>query len=770
MDIEDRGPVLQAGRFALRVSNIGVLGNPWFDVGRSFDPSLEFPRGSGHELLGHAELWVGARTADGSHRVSGGPIYEWRPTLAPTDRVRTIESGAPGSRWNVDDDGDGRIDEDPVNGIDDDGDGLIDEDFGLPSQEMLTAEYTDDQPEAVSYQYPNGEPHVPLGLSVHQEAMAWSRPGMDDIAGIRFVITNHGAQTLTDLRLGLYTDLDSRERADRGGHLDDRVARIPYSVVLARPDAFLRAAGSPGTWRKTCFETLSGTAVAVFDSRRADLPCAAVVPITHTTDPLQFITNFAFTGAREAHDAARAPARDTSFHAYVFAQDSPPGQGGPPRLDRDRWSALEGSYPTARETEVHDYATLLACGPFAHLDPGQSVEFSVALVVASSPDSVAPAAGRAALLYRGTSYDLRPDSTSILWSQGESGINGHEICFEPPAGIEFDYDPHCPQKFLGDPLLKIDPPSPRTTPPVIAYQVHYAPGHCVWSDLDCDACTGVDGTDLVHHWSLASTLPSSPTVKTRAADGSATVEWDDAPELTLAGGLSGDRGLSFEGYALYRLDDWQRASLLPPPTQWQRIAVYRAHPDASSLPLAAITDSSLAADGTILGRPHHPPGRYRVVDSGLHDGFDVHYTVTSILRVHAPYDTLPGLVAEMESPFVANFDDRVTPYVQARTGKPSAWVVPNPYRARAEWERTSIPGDVFTRHLTFMGLPVGRSEIRIYTLAGDLVATLTHDDPVNGQEPWNLISRNGQDVASGIYLFTIDAASGHQVGRFIVMR
>src|ERR1041385_7346259 len=127
LDIDDRGPVLDAGAFAMRVTNAGILGNAFFDLGRSFDPSLEFPRGSGHELLGHAELWVGAAPAHGPVRVSGGPMLEWRPTLDPNDRVRGARAGQAGSRRRLGDAPDGRITEDPVNGRDDDGDGRIDE-------------------------------------------------------------------------------------------------------------------------------------------------------------------------------------------------------------------------------------------------------------------------------------------------------------------------------------------------------------------------------------------------------------------------------------------------------------------------------------------------------------------------------------------------------------------------------------------------------------------------------------------------------------------
>src|SRR5262249_8402023 len=93
MDIANQGPQLEAGRLALRITNVGVLGNAFFASGLSLDPSLEFPRGSGHELLNHAELWVGARDASGVARVSGGPMLEWRPTLAADDRVRKLDAG-----------------------------------------------------------------------------------------------------------------------------------------------------------------------------------------------------------------------------------------------------------------------------------------------------------------------------------------------------------------------------------------------------------------------------------------------------------------------------------------------------------------------------------------------------------------------------------------------------------------------------------------------------------------------------------------------------
>jgi hypothetical protein len=163
-------------------------------------------------------------------------------------------------------------------------------------------------------------------------------------------------------------------------------------------------------------------------------------------------------------------------------------------------------------------------------------------------------------------------------------------------------------------------------------------------------------------------------------------------------------------------------------------------------------------------------GRYRYVDRRVLDGFDYVYVVTTVAehRITVGLDTL---IERTESPVVASIDSMVSPHVQSRAAAGQAWVVPNPYRAHAEWDRPPVPGDPFGRHIDFMGLPKARSTIRIWTLAGDMVAQIEHDGRNgDGQAGWNLISRNGQDVVSGVYLFTVDSSLGRQVGRFVVIR
>ncbi len=99
-------------------------------------------------------------------------------------------------------------------------------------------------------------------------------------------------------------------------------------------------------------------------------------------------------------------------------------------------------------------------------------------------------------------------------------------------------------------------------------------------------------------------------------------------------------------------------------------------------------------------------------------------------------------------------------------------VVPNPYVGAASWE----PLNLFRtgrgeRRIQFINLPAVCT-IRIYTVSGNLVATLRHDAEIdNGQEPWDLVSKDGMDISYGIYIFHVDAPGiGEKIGKFAVVK
>jgi hypothetical protein len=350
---------------------------------------------------------------------------------------------------------------------------------------------------------------------------------------------------------------------------------------------------------------------------------------------------------------------------------------------------------------------------------------------------------------------------------GETGINGHETYYEPPPGIVFDYDPNCPAKFGEDPAYFGQPPAE----PIHETEFTYRKGHGAWTDFDCDACTGLDGAETQVAWQVGGLAPPKPSLQVAPGDTKATLLWDNQPEVVLQVPGVWAPGYRFGGYRIYRLDRWNRQTILPGPDRWQRIGAFRP-PDLlfAGPALADITDASVLPLSQQYGQSLYPPGRYRFVDESVLDGFDYLYVVTSVLTKITYVQGAP-ILSELESPLTASFEDRTLPRSEARPTGSGAWVVPNPYYAHAPWERQAVPGDALTRHIDFFGLPRARCTIKIFTLAGDLVRSLDHDGSSGaGEASWDLISRNGQDVESGIYPFSVDSKLGHQVGRFVVIR
>ena len=99
-------------------------------------------------------------------------------------------------------------------------------------------------------------------------------------------------------------------------------------------------------------------------------------------------------------------------------------------------------------------------------------------------------------------------------------------------------------------------------------------------------------------------------------------------------------------------------------------------------------------------------------------------------------------------------------------------VVPNPYVAAAPWE----PPRFFAsgrgpRKIDFIHLPQ-RATIRIYTLSGDLVKVIHHESSMNdGSESWNLQTKDGMDLAPGVYIYHVDAGEiGEKVGKFAIIK
>jgi hypothetical protein len=99
-------------------------------------------------------------------------------------------------------------------------------------------------------------------------------------------------------------------------------------------------------------------------------------------------------------------------------------------------------------------------------------------------------------------------------------------------------------------------------------------------------------------------------------------------------------------------------------------------------------------------------------------------------------------------------------------------VVPNPYLGSAQWEvKNPYTTGRGARSLHFTHLPA-RCTIRIFTVDGELVKTISHNDPIDdGTEDWDMLSNDNLSIAYGVYVYQVDAPGiGKTIGKFAVIK
>ena len=496
----------------------------------------------------------------------------------------------------------------------------------------------------------------------------------------------------------------------------------------------------------------------------------------------------------------------------IFKGLLPFERGGEPVNDFERYSSLSNATMDLNTVEPNDYKALMSVGPFSQLMPGAAIEIHAAYACGEGLAGLLDNAAMAAYVYRGIWHDVdkRP----------QTGIRGRET---PVAGPVDMIDPDACDGYdesirlrRGDTLW--------TNADCAEEQEFYNYSECYRGDLTFrDYQTGVDGKETQIHW-VTSTAPPPPSMRAVAGDARVTLFWDNLSEITRD--LVTQR-YDFEGYQIWRADDWHRplgttAASGPSADLWHlvenRDLVNGLPPDNDFKkpfseggfvyePLARLDGRESLIDDfeqRLTSAPLEPlpcpPGLanaecdtlealarwnlgleggrqyYTYVDTAPKNGMPYFYSVVA-------YDNLllygnPDAIGVRDTP-ISNFV-YVEPYSPAQTSgnfdPKEIYVVPNPVtKARtAPWTLEPNNGDPSGEKLEFRNLPKCRSTVRIYTLSGDLVAALPHDGGGgNGTLPWNMVSRNGQGVASGVYLFSVEPEDGRfrrVVGKFVVIR
>jgi len=95
-------------------------------------------------------------------------------------------------------------------------------------------------------------------------------------------------------------------------------------------------------------------------------------------------------------------------------------------------------------------------------------------------------------------------------------------------------------------------------------------------------------------------------------------------------------------------------------------------------------------------------------------------------------------------------------------------VKPNPYKKAALFDNRS---QVYEHKIAFSNLPP-LAKITILDVSGQVIDMInfTSNDPSNGSYFWDMFSKDGIEVASGVYIFVVESPTGIQVGQFAILR
>lgn len=865
--------VMNVSELHINITNHGLIGSQYTMPSSYADaPSAQWPAGTGVEFLWSAGIWIGA-IINGQKAVSTGqyerefrPLPEYKDTIYEAIDGRIVRP--PGSESRVgtpkfitggDDDLDGRLDEEILDGYDNDDDGLIDEDFGQAGDQMMVCTMYDNTTLAREI-YPD---HTPLNLKVVQGAYAWSHDDADDFVGFQWDITNIGAIDLEQVYIGMFVDCDVGRREAGATGLDDHVG-FWEGYVRASDNSFVPV-----------------SVAYMFDGNAQDpVPGYFGVVVLDYTKEGKYSRDLPTT------------IRVRSFNSFVGHQSF--AQGGDPTNDQQRYDLMARPWrdPNSGQDQEGDYRYLVASGPWRTLPSGQTLKYSVAMVAGRDLDELLRHCAEAGVACYGRYFDLIAEwgsgkggrETKVcldefpLQENGESSLFrrypdwwdmscvgegpaftdsliGWDMLFEDDDGrkciyVNMDNCAEC-ERLGGQPCTEEN-----------RLGRYY---RCKWTRWNRPGCTGVASRETQYPWLYFGLAPPTPPgMRTWSRDRRVHIYWDDHSEHAIDQ-HTGE--LDFESYRIYRAAHWDRphgASEANGPESelWEMIAQYdlindyyvdreidfETHTDTLALGMntgfddiiyrpACLDDPRFAglADamqnfvdrdttnyytempalrdkyGNIIpGREALAPWEgfkaeldtffettsrradpdlgivakrgtrfYEYVDRDLQNGFLYFYSVVATDHEQVGGRVLGyGLDGDPRSSFETATPGFVaqTPEQRERHGA-NIYVFPNPATSSslAEFQQMDPNAqDPTGVRVAFVNLPQARNHIDIFTLDGDLVAELDHDGTGGyGQVTWNLVSRNGQQVVSGVYLYVVhseDSRFADFIGKFVIIR
>jgi len=280
--------------------------------------------------------------------------------------------------------------------------------------------------------------------------------------------------------------------------------------------------------------------------------------------------------------------------------------------------------------------------------------------------------------------------------------------------------------------------------------------------------------------------PQRPKVRAEVSDNKVTIYWDKNTSEKSVDPIT--QLEDFEGYRVYRSN--AGADIATPENFFSDMPMVAEY-DIDTNDVGYNTGFSrvkLDEPKTFVGDTNKYWYRFPQSDMNLThlNGWQYLYAVTAFDRGDSA-NRLPSLESSKLKSLL-----RVIPGTLPNSNKSTGiGIYPNPYYAKAYWDGSS--GGERNRKIIFYNLPA-RCEIRIYTLAGDIIATIDHDAATyngsdiewftkfetlrappqfsGGEHAWDLISRYDQAIATGLYLVSVkDNETGDvRIGKFLVVK
>jgi hypothetical protein len=180
---------------------------------------------------------------------------------------------------------------------------------------------------------------------------------------------------------------------------------------------------------------------------------------------------------------------------------------------------------------------------------------------------------------------------------------------------------------------------------------------------------------------------------------------------------------------------------------------------------------------------------YEWIDDNVYVGFTYYYIVTTFDRGYFKgffkHNKWDSYICEDDDPdFEQHYEPpegplecgdvalEVTMTVDVGTDISRVYAVPNPYRTGTSSVTSPYYHNFPDMTIKFYNVP-DQSQIKIYTVSGDLVWETEHSDPTgrDGVVSWDVRNKEGRDVGSGVYIYRCETSSTDYVyGRIVVIR